>query len=87
MSLNPKSLEGPIRLESTDFVVHRQRPSDNELDFDAVMISKEILREWSDSEWPEDDFSLEQNAQDLSAAKKIDATPWAFDAASVKVKP
>ena len=66
MSLNPNLLEGPIRLESTDFVVHRQRPSDNELDFDAVMSSKEILREWSDSEWPEDDFSLEQNAQDIA---------------------
>ena len=66
MSLNPNLLEGPIRLESTDFVVHCQRPSDNELDFDAVMSSKEILREWSDSEWPEDDFSLEQNAQDIA---------------------
>ena len=66
MSLNPNLLEGPIRLESTDFVVHRQRPSDNELDFDAVMSSKEILREWSDSEWPEDDFSLEQNGQDIA---------------------
>jgi hypothetical protein len=66
MSLNPNSLETPIRLETADFVIHRQRISDNELDFDAVMLSKEILREWSDSEWPEDNFSLEQNAQDIA---------------------
>jgi hypothetical protein len=66
MSLNPNSLEIPIRLETADFVVHRQQLSDNELDFDAVMTSKKILREWSDSEWPEDDFNLEQNAQDIA---------------------
>ncbi len=66
MSLNPNLLEVPLRLESTDFVLHRQRSSDNDLDFDAVTSSKEILREWSDSEWPEDDFSLEQNSQDIA---------------------
>lgn len=66
MSLNPNSLEVPIRLETANFVVHRQRASDNELDFDAVMSSKEILREWSDSEWPEEDFNLEQNGQDIA---------------------
>jgi RimJ/RimL family protein N-acetyltransferase len=66
MSLNPNMLEVPIRLKTADFVVHRQRISDNELDFDAVVSSKQILREWSDSEWPEDDFTLEQNAQDIA---------------------
>jgi hypothetical protein len=66
MSLNPNSLKVPIRLETADFVVHRQRPSDKELDFDAVMSSKEILREWSDSKWPEEDFNLEQNGQDIA---------------------
>jgi hypothetical protein len=66
MSLNPNLLDVPIRLETIDFVVHRQRISDNELDFDAVMSSKEILREWSDSELPENDFSLEQNGQDIA---------------------
>jgi hypothetical protein len=66
MTLNPNSFEVPIRLETTDFVVHRQRISDNELDFDAVITSKKLLREWSDSEWPEDDFTLEQNAQDIA---------------------
>ena len=66
MSLNPNVLQVPIRLETADFIVHRQRSSDNELDFDAVMTSKQLLREWSDSEWPEEDFSLEQNGQDIA---------------------
>ena len=30
------------------------------------MASKALLRTWSDSAWPEDDFSLQQNAEDLS---------------------
>jgi hypothetical protein len=47
MSLNPNLLDVPIRLEIIDFVVHCQRISDNEQDFDAVMSSKEILREWA----------------------------------------
>ena len=34
-------------------------------DFDAVMASKEELRLWSDSDWPEDDFTVEVNKEDL----------------------
>ena len=66
MTLNPKRNAVPIRLETADFVVHRQRASDNELDFDAVMTSKQLLREWSDSDWPEDAFTLEQNGLDIA---------------------
>jgi hypothetical protein len=65
MNLNPKKFDVPTRLETAEFVIHRQRISDNQLDYLAVMDSKETLREWSDSEWPEDDFMLEQNAEDI----------------------
>jgi hypothetical protein len=66
MNLNPKKFDVPTRLETAEFVIHRQRISDNQLDYLAVMDSKETLREWSDSEWPEDDFTLEQNAEDIA---------------------
>jgi hypothetical protein len=66
MTLNPNARPVPDRLETPDFTIHRQRPSDNALDFDAVMTSRDLLREWSDSEWPEDDFTLEQNGQDIA---------------------
>jgi hypothetical protein len=66
MNLNPKKFDVPIRLETAEFVIHRQRISDHQLDYLAVMDSKETLREWSDSEWPEDDFTLEQNAEDIA---------------------
>jgi hypothetical protein len=35
------------------------------LDYEAVMSSKEFLRFWSRSSWPADDFTLEDNRQDL----------------------
>lgn len=34
-------------------------------DYEAVMASKESLRIWSDSTWPEDDFTAEMNRADL----------------------
>ncbi len=66
MNLNPQKFDVPTRLETAEFVIHRQRVSDNQLDYLAVMDSKESLREWSDSEWPEDEFTLEQNAEDIA---------------------
>jgi RimJ/RimL family protein N-acetyltransferase len=66
MNLNSQKLDVPFRLETSEFVIYRQRISDNQLDYLAVMNSKETLREWSDSEWPEDDFTLEQNAEDIA---------------------
>ena len=66
MTLNPERNPVPITLVSPGFRLHRQRPSDNLRDYDAVMASKALLRTWSDSSWPEDDFSLQQNAEDLA---------------------
>ena len=37
-----------------------------ELDYEAVMESKELLRRWSLSDWPSDDFTIEENAADLT---------------------
>jgi hypothetical protein len=37
-----------------------------ELDYEAVMESKELLRRWSLSDWPSDEFSIEENAADLT---------------------
>lgn len=65
MTLNPHGRPVPERLVADQFVLHRQRPSDTALDYAAVMDSRQELREWSDSEWPEDDFTLAANAEDL----------------------
>lgn len=34
-------------------------------DHEAVMASKEELRLWSDSDWPTEDFTIEENREDL----------------------
>lgn len=49
------------------FRIEIMRPEFNETDWEAVMSSRESLRIWSDSEWPEDDFSLTQNLEDMAA--------------------
>jgi len=40
------------------------------LDFDAVMSSRLFLRLWSKSEWPSDNFQLEDNLKDLVMHEK-----------------
>lgn len=66
MPLNVQQRPVPERLEAPRFVLRRQRLSDNRVDYEAVMDSKPILREWSDSPWPEDEFSLQQNLEDIA---------------------
>lgn len=49
----------------SNFILKPQTQADNADDYEAVMESKMELREWSDSSWPEDNFSLESNLEDL----------------------
>lgn len=55
----------PTSLETDDFILRAQAEEHNEDDYRAVMLSKAHLREWSDSPWPEDSFSLKDNLKDL----------------------
>ena len=66
MTLNPKRSPVPTELVTSTFILRRQHLADNTLDFEAVMDSKDVLRSWSDSTWPEDDFTLDANAEDLA---------------------
>lgn len=55
----------PSGLQTADFLIRPLRATDVELDYAAVMESKEILRKWEQSGWPEDDFTLADNLEDL----------------------
>lgn len=66
MTLNPSHYPVPEILETSQFVLRRQQPSDNALDYEAVMDSRALLQEWSHSEWPTEDFTLSDNAEDLA---------------------
>lgn len=47
--------------------LERQNLAHNEADHRAVMACREHLRQWSGDPWPADDFSLDDNRDDLAA--------------------
>lgn len=55
----------PAELRTAEFLLRPIRASDAELDYEAVMESKEFLRLWEQTGWPEDDFTVEANRADL----------------------
>lgn len=50
---------------TNEFFIRRLSETDVELDYAAVMESREILRKWEQSTWPADDFTLADNLKDL----------------------
>jgi len=55
----------PENYQTNEFIFRPLRASDVELDFDAVISSSALLREWSQSDWPRDGFTLKENLSDL----------------------
>jgi len=55
----------PELFQSDEFIFRPLRASDVELDFDAVISSSTMLRDWSQSDWPVDGFTPEENLDDL----------------------
>ncbi len=55
----------PAWNNESKFRVFQTNSNFYESDYEAVMASKEELRIWSHSTWPEDDFTMEQNRDDL----------------------
>lgn len=55
----------PEVLARNEFLIRPLLATDVELDYAAVMESKEFLRKWEQSSWPEDDFTLAGNLEDL----------------------
>ena len=51
--------------KADDLLLRPIRASDANLDFEAVMESREFLRLWEQSTWPEDGFTIEENRADL----------------------
>lgn len=55
----------PAELRTDEFVLRPLRTTDVELDYEAVMDSREMLRRWGGGSWPADDFTLSGNLADL----------------------
>lgn len=68
----------PERFQTDEFVFRPLRATDVELDFDAVVSSSRMLRAWSESEWPVDGFTLEENLEDLQRHEREHQDTEAF---------
>lgn len=68
----------PERLSTGDFVLRPIVAADAEMDFEAVMESRNYLRNWEQSTWPEDDFTVEANREDLAKLERRHASQEAF---------
>ncbi len=65
MSFYPQQAPVPAELRTDEFILRPLLATDVELDYDAVMSTREMLRVWSQSDWPADDFTLQGNLDDL----------------------
>ena len=65
MTLHPAAAAVPLGRRSDRVVLRPLRATDARTDYDAVMSSPAMLRRWSQSDWPADDFTLAENLEDL----------------------
>ena len=73
-----RDLTPPARSVTADFVLRPITAADAEVDHEAVMESRELLRLWEQSTWPADDFTVEDNRADLEKMEQRHASGVAF---------
>jgi RimJ/RimL family protein N-acetyltransferase len=66
MSFYPPNQSVPARLRTDEFILRPLTTAHVNLDYAALMVSTEMLRLWSGTSWPTDDFTLEENWEDLA---------------------
>lgn len=69
----------PPTLSTDEFTLRPITAEDAARDFAALMDTRENLRLWSQSTWPEDDFTIEQNRADLAGMEARFGKGRAFD--------
>lgn len=65
MTFYPADAPIPDGTRTADLSLVMLGPEVVELDYDAIMESRERLRLWSSSTWPEDHFTLDDNLADM----------------------
>jgi hypothetical protein len=70
VTFNNDDVHAPGELRTGEFLLRPILASDADLDYEAVMESKEFLRKWEQSSWPEDDFTVEANREDLDKLER-----------------
>lgn len=65
VAFGPRTVNPPLRLEVPGMVLRPLVGDDADLDFEAVIESRDFLRVWEQEDWPSDDFTVEDNREDL----------------------
>lgn len=65
MPFYPDAAAVPAGLSTDEFVLRPLRGTEVDLDYDAVMASRDMLRVRMGGTWPRDDFTREENLADL----------------------
>ncbi|HEU0164659.1 MAG TPA: hypothetical protein VFQ54_06395 [Thermomicrobiales bacterium] len=68
----------PVGLTTPDFILRPIVAADAEMDYAAVMESREYLRTWEQSSWPADDFTVAANRKDLEMLERRHGNREAF---------
>ena len=68
----------PEELRTDEYVLRPILVADAELDYEAVMESREALRLWEQSTWPEDDFTVDANRKDMEKLERRRAQRESF---------
>ena len=74
----PADLTAPERFETDEYLLRPITVDDAALDHEAVMASREILRRWEGTTWPEDDFTIDDNRADMELMATRHADGYAF---------
>ena len=69
----------PAELATEEFALRPILAEDAEMDYAAVMETREHLRLWQQSTWPEDDFTVAENRKDLIDMEQRHAAHRAFN--------
>lgn len=78
MPFTTMDVDAPEGLATGDFLLRPIGAGDAELDYAAVMESREYLRGWEQTGWPEDDFTVAANREDLVKLQRRHANREAF---------
>lgn len=80
MTFTNDDVRVPDEVRTDEFLLRPIRASDAQLDYEAVMESKDFLRLWEQTTWPEDDFTLAANRADLEKLeqRRIDGESFTY---------
>lgn len=71
LQLHPKEHAIPSMLRTDQFIFRPLLETDVELDYQAVIASREFLLKVSQGNWPKEGFTLEENRQDLIRHERL----------------